>query len=56
MTVRKIYQTSFSGKNNENKSLFLCAQVFRHNNPHFQKLQNWADLRQHSFSDKLIIY
>ena len=30
---------------------FFVAEVFRHNNPHFQKLQNWADLRQHSVSD-----
>ena len=32
------------------------SQVFRHNNPHSQMLQTWADLRQHSVSDKFIIY
>ena len=31
---------------------FFVSQVVKHNNPHFQKLQNWAELRQHSVSDK----
>ena len=34
---------------------FFVSHVFRHNNPHLQKLQNWADLRQISVSDTFII-
>ena len=29
----------------------FAPQVCRHNNPHFQKLQNWSDLRLHRVSD-----
>ena len=32
---------------------FFAPQVFRHNKPYFQKLQNRADLRQRSISDKI---
>ena len=34
----------------------FAPQVFRHNNPHFQRLQSWAGLRLHRVSDKFIIY
>ena len=34
----------------------FALQVFRHNNPHFQKLHSRADLRQHCVSDKFIIH
>ena len=52
----KIYRTSFSSKTMKINHCFFAPQVFRHNNPHFRKLQTGADLRQRSVSDKFIIY
>ena len=54
--VRKIYRTTFCSKIMKINHCFFLSQVFRHNNLHFQKLLNWAELRQHPVSDKLIIY
>ena len=33
----------------------FAPRVFRHNNPHFRKLQSWSDLRLHRVNDKFII-
>ena len=50
--VRRIYRMSFNSKIMRIYHCFFAPQVFRHNNPRFQKLQNWADLWQHSVNDK----
>ena len=43
--VIKIYRTNFTVKIMRISHCFFVPQVFRHNNPHFQKLQNWTGLR-----------
>ena len=50
--ARTICMTGFDIKVVKIIQSIVVHQVFRRNHPHFQKLQNWANLRQHFVNDK----